>query len=179
MKVLGSVCIILFCCIMCSCRQQYIDEIKQMYSHPITLNLDNMEKLSKETSLTGSDTLRNFSLISYVDSSMCTSCTLNQLEKMNQKMYELNISNKVNIINILSPSQKDIKNIKLIYEDSEIKCDIFVDTCNYFKTNNSHIPDNNIFHTFLIDKKYNIRMIGNPLKSKQLESMLCRIINEK
>jgi hypothetical protein len=53
---------------------------------------------------------------------------------------------------------------------------VFLDIDNTFSSLN-HLPQSKIYHTFLINKKKEILLIGDPLRSKQLEELYHKSID--
>ncbi len=53
---------------------------------------------------------------------------------------------------------------------------VFLDTCNVFKKTNPQMPDNEMFHTFVINKEGNVLMVGNPFANEKMEALFKKVI---
>ncbi len=53
---------------------------------------------------------------------------------------------------------------------------IYIDTCNAFLDANPQIPDNEMFHTFVINKDGKVLMVGNPFANEKMEALFKKVI---
>lgn len=56
---------------------------------------------------------------------------------------------------------------------------VFIDKQYLFRKTNPQIPNERMYHTFLLDPNNNVVLVGNPLFNPKLEKMLRRILQEK
>ena len=60
------------------------------------------------------------------------------------------------------------------------KTHMFIGTCNAFLCDNPQIPDNELFHTFVINNGGNVLMVGNPFQNEKMEALFKKVIaNER
>jgi len=162
-----------------SCRNKEYDEsINNMYTNPIDLRLDRYLCLSKDNDREKARECLFF-LVHYLESSSCNSCTLNATKEWTDRIQRDHFYDSIRTIIIFSPYKKDIKNFKNLYITSDLETDIYIDTCQLFMTSNRHLPDNEVFHTFIIDTMNNIRLVGDPIRNPRIGSMLKSIVREE
>lgn len=147
-----------------------------MYSQKVAIPSGSMILLSKEESLAKGDA--DFTIVKYVDSLICSSCTLDATHKWIDSLYSLPNTQRLGYSIIFSPKKKSVQDFCTLYYESELKASINVDTCQAFMTNNKQIPNNSVCHVFLIDKANNVRLIGDPVYHpkvrKLFEEILCK-----
>ena len=61
-------------------------------------------------------------------------------------------------------------------KDAGVRGSIFIDTCNAFISANPQIPDNELFHTFVINKEGKVLMVGNPFQNEKMEALFKKVI---
>lgn len=122
-------------------------------------------------SITSNDEMRIVVLFS---ESECTKCKMKELSLIVQKTIEN--YNQITIIYIV-PCQKNIMdNVYALFDDFKIKGTIYLDTCNAFLSANPQIPDNELFHTFVINKEGKVLMVGNPFQNEKMEALFKKVI---
>ena len=62
---------------------------------------------------------------------------------------------------------------------SRIEGIVYFDTLNVFMKNNPHIPQENIYHTFVIDKNGKVLLVGNPFQNDRMTALLNKILVSK
>ena len=60
-----------------------------------------------------------------------------------------------------------------------IRGTVYLDTCNAFLQANPHVPENTLFHTFVLDEKDKVVLIGDPFKNKKMERLLLKVIEQE
>lgn len=117
-----------------------------------------------------------FKYVCFLDSSECTSCALKDAYRWNDyvSMFESN-PKQISFLYVLSA--KPNRDIMLQIRESGFCQNIYIDTCGVFAESNPHIPNNTMFHTFLLDKNNNIVLVGNPIKNKKIRKRFLEIMN--
>ena len=134
------------------------------------------------------DTMKNvasydYRLIVYIDSTECTSCVVKNMfywESLLDSVKTKNIKPNFDIVFIFSPPKAD--NERIIYQmklNEHLIDKIFIDTCNVFITENPHIPQEQMYHTFLLNKNDSVIMVGNPKNYPKIERLLFKKLEEK
>lgn len=119
-------------------------------------------------------------LIVYLDSTECASCTINSMYMWeNLLSFSKSSENKLDIIFIAAPKEEDTIHVINSIISNNNNCPIYLDRQHDFIKMNDFMPQDNKFHTFLLDKNNKIIMIGNPTKSDKLLHLLHKKIAEQ
>ena len=178
MKII-CLCILFFAILSCRDEQSLSKELSVLQSSSIILpqgedliihNMDSMT-YNKENKL---------KYIIYSDSLACSSCMINSLISWNPFIeYSKNYNGKLVFYFVFSPAKKDVRSLNMLIRNSEFKYQIIVDGKNNFAKSNSHLPKDNLLHTFLLDENNNVVLVGNPVRNKKIKEMFYKIVEEK
>jgi hypothetical protein len=111
-------------------------------------------------------------LISYIDSSKCTRCELENI-----KQYMLHDFSKVSTENILIINSQEETKIKDILSELYIDYPVFFDKTGELKKENKFLNED-LFQYFVIDKDMNIIWLGSPILSKESWILYNKLINK-
>lgn len=161
----------------CKSNAERIEEIlKRFKSRPITLcTADYMTLCSDSTynpQVVNEATLK---YIIYVDSSECSPCMLKNAYKWNDYIYKFN-NDSISFSYIIS-SQNSREVIEQTRESGFCQA-VFVDTACVFSKQNPHIPQESMYHVFLLDKGNNVVLVGNPLVNQAIEEEFLSIVRK-
>lgn len=158
---------------------KFEEQIKEMTSRSVQIQSNKMCLISKNDSTYKFNSNSPFTMIYYIDSTHCTSCTLNAADEWIRELQPLSKDGELNTMIIVQPKKKEQRFMATIYSDSELAQPIWMDTCGIFMTNNPHIPDNSLFHNFMIDSLCNIVLIGNPATNSKLMQLATDITKKE
>lgn len=113
--------------------------------------------------------------IMYISKDRCSTCIIDNLSLWNE-MLGLSKQKKLQLIFIIASANDEIYDIKESFYTSGLEYPIMIDTCDIFMRCNSHIPTNHLYHTFLIDARDSIRLIGDPIHNKEIHSLMNKIV---
>ena len=82
------------------------------------------------------------------------------------------------VVIVFSPRPEECANVTTEIATHAFDFPVFVDTYGEFRNNNKCIPTDDRFHSFLLDKEGHPIFVGNPLDSKQLETLFTNIVNK-
>ena len=164
----------LFLSCMDSTRPQIADIVEEWYGKTLSLpsNLKFVLYDKEVTSL-----LQNkwdYAVVSYTDSIGCTSCKL-QLNRWKDliNVFDSLYSQKVTFIFVMHPF--DRKELVQLLKEYQFDYPVCIDEDNLFDKRN-HVPKNNMFQTFLLDKNSEILAIGNPVLNPKVKTLYQEII---
>ena len=171
---------LLLLCLICSCSGeiQMENDLERLYSNSVVLCLDSMKCMQmKETTDLRKHGLK---LVVYSDSLACSACKMNEMYQwddllMKSKAY----GKKLNIFFVFSPSFDDRLALDWLIKTYMMDYPIYVDTLGVFERNNPWFPHNPNCHTFLLDEKDSVIMVGSPLKNKKMEALFWRTVEER
>jgi hypothetical protein len=82
--------------------------------------------------------------------------------------YRKEIGHRFVPIFLFSPPKDKIDEVSKVIEFNEFDHPVFLDEHQAFPKANPHIPADNRFHTFLIDKNGKVVLVGDPVNNPQL-----------
>lgn len=109
----------------------------------------------------------NYILVIYYDHNECVACHSNRLNNWNKFIKQCKKEN-IDILYIFSPEQKDVDYLRTNILSQRFKYPVYIDTCEYIKKQNPWIPENSLFHTFLLDYEKKVILVGDPRRNKKL-----------
>lgn len=148
------------------------EQLRKMHSKPINFNPDEYVCISRLHPKIV-DANNEYELMRYIDARQCTSCSLKQLS------YTLldSLPNHVSTTLIVNAERGNIALIKRYLYYLLGNMEIYVDTTSRFMRLNPQIPDNTVFHTFLIDQNDSIILIGDPSNNKKIRDLMYGVID--
>ena len=170
-KILSVISIILLL-ISCDNNSDVEKDYKMLKSEIITFPT-NIEVL-----VNGKDTIINdfmdseLKLVIYTDSILCNTCSIKSIANWTYLLdYAKVFNNKLKYYFIFSPKVNDYYSVRFALKTAQFDYPVILDAKGEFKRINPHLPDNKMFHTFLLDKDHNVIMVGNPLSSIKMEEL--------
>ncbi len=168
--------LILLCC--CENKKEEIrHNIEKFKSQPISLSLDKMQLYYKADN---NDIVeKDLKLIVYVDSTMCSSCYLKSIDRWYYMLDSLYAkSDNFESIFIMSPKKAEVNDIKYKLDFLRFDYPVYLDSVGIFDANNPHMPKESMYHTFLLDKRNYVLVVGNPLNDKKTSEKILSILDE-
>lgn len=110
----------------------------------------------------------------YVDSVGCTSCRL-QLRAWDQFIAEVDSLTGGSVQFLLYLAPKSIEDARYITLCEDFTRPICIDMENRIEHLN-HFPEEDIFHTFLLDRENRVKVVGNPIHNSAIRSMYMKEI---
>lgn len=80
---------------------------------------------------------------------------------------------------LLNPSKEGMGNLELALRTSNLKHPVFIDTTGVFMRKNSHIPKEQMLHTFLLDENNKVILVGDPVRNKRIYELFRKKVVEK
>ena len=122
----------------------------------------------------------NYKMVVYIDSTECTSCSLNKLRFWNPLINLAKRENiKIDYIFIVAPKPSEMDDINLELSVTDLQSSIYLDTAYVFRKRNPSIPNENKYHSFLLDKNDRICFVGNPIDNEKLMMVYKKAIGLK
>lgn len=161
-----------FAFIGCGNNHHIKEGIQRMQSEPVEIPFAEMLCIRELTDSLpyAEDEVMPFQLVSFTDSSRCSTCVLNALSEWNA-LLNLERERKVQFVFILQPQKQEIEEVIHTYYHSGLEHPVWIDTCGTFLKNNPQIPNGRMFHTFLLDKDRKILLVGNPLANNRIREI--------
>ena len=109
-------------------------------------------------------------MVVYFDAETCASCALSRIWEWDEVSHITQASNgQYQTLFIFTPKQNDLQTVKRVFQGMHMENKlVYVDGRQEFITNNPTIPEDAMFHTFLLDRKNRIVLVGNPVRNEKL-----------
>lgn len=173
--------ILFILCMIISCKEdnRLLHTLKEIKSMPIKLHLDKMQcKYKGKDTLLTNITKPCLRLVKYIDSTECSPCILDHMHYWNTLIDETKQNeNKVQYIFIVAPKAEDLENTYLSIQYGGLRNPIYVDTAYIFRKNNPVIIGKSIYHTFLLNERDSIILVGDPLESMEIKELFKKTID--
>ena len=166
--------------LLVSCRANHdIEEkISSLQSQPIKLCLDEMRCRNKFGDTVVVDSVKPlYRMVVYVDSSVCSPCSLDKMYVWNESIKKARRQGSMlKHVFIVAPKPEQIEDAYLSIESNGLDSPIYVDTAYAFRKANPHLPDERMYHSFLLDEKDSVVIVGNPIENPKIDSLINVIV---
>lgn len=144
------------------------------------MKLDSMIKIEHSTNSITNSINAEYSFIVFTDSNQCSDCTLAKMRDWNTLLELETLSKgKVQFIYIIEPRRKEEHSVIQSAKRIDLNHSLYIDINHCFKQANRFIPNEAMYHTFLLDENNRIILVGNPLQNKKIGEIALHIIEER
>lgn len=161
----------------CNYKSETEKSIRELLGSTILIPYNELYKVQNRGSINIAHKNCQKTLVIYKDSMSCAICDIKNLYKWDEYYnYLLSKNCIINIVIIFSPSMSvDIDNLTKNIQFSGTSMNIYIDEKGRFKSKNFNIPENRLFHSFVLDKEGKVILVGNPLENKRIEELLLKL----
>lgn len=171
-----SVCLIVISLLSCDRRKEVINkQVNKLYSSVIDVPYSNMEALVIDSTCLFQKA--DYQILVYVDSTECTPCYASHYEDWEPILSKCKTYIPSVTLTIIIDSKGIAKDVKEKFLVSNFNKSIYIDKTGIFRKSNPIFPNSNIMHVFLLNKKNEVVLVGNPLKNKKIEELLYHSIS--
>lgn len=164
----------------CSRHQMIKEQISKMNNQYVAIDLNNMQRVDPLLSECYDSINEEFAFVVFTDSNQCSGCSLNKMSSWNTILKLEKLTNgKVKFNFIVEPRSGDERSVLKIAKNIDFVHPLYIDTSHVFRNANTFIPQEPLFHTFLVDKDKKIVLIGNPLSNQKIEKLAFKLIEDK
>lgn len=156
------------------------DKINDMRSKPINLCLEEMQCRNKYGDTIVVDSVKpSYRMVIYVDSSVCSPCTLDKMFVWNESIKKARQQgNRLKYVFIVAPRPEQREDAYLSIESNGLDSPVYVDNAYAFIKANPHLPKERMYHSFLLDAKDSVVIVGNPIQNQKIDSLINLIVNK-
>lgn len=168
------------CLVSCNGNRGIEENLYDMCSHPINLCLEEMQCRNKYGDTIFVDSVKPlYRMVVYVDSSACSSCTLDKMYVWNKSIEKARKQgNRLRYVFIVAPKPEQLEDAYLSIESNGLESPVYVDTAYVFRKANPHLPEERMYHSFLLDAKDSVVIVGNPMGNPKIDSLINKIVNQ-
>lgn len=179
-----SIIVCLFVIAFASCNKirdkEITNIINKMKEEEIVIPFD---KMTCYCATKQNDTIfheHKYKYILFADSNECSSCVLSSLYDYTEYITKITEGREkeLGFYFIFSPKPKDLKKVKYKVLHSNVNYPVYIDSIGAFSANNSNIPSESIYHSFMIDKSGCVILVGNPVKNWKIDNLLRKMLKE-
>ena len=150
-----------------------------MKSSTINLNLKDMPCWSADTLVASRPwESKPLKLCVFVSDDFCTSCYLKQMFQW-EDFLELEKEYDFYIYFIFEPQDGCEDNFQIFFYQAELDHPFYLDKDKKFLNLNPTIPDEAMFHTFLLDENNKVILIGDVLHNEEIERQFREILETR
>ena len=148
-------------------------DLLKLKGRPVALPVELMVEVNRDSLNRYPDLeARELKLIHYISASECSICEIETFRFWEILLDSLR-RNDIKPVIIIDPGLRySVNQIKHSIKESYYSYPVYIDTGGFFYTTNPHIPENNIMHTFLVDKGNNVVIAGNPILNPNILELL-------
>lgn len=149
-----------------------------MYSTPVNLHLKQMECWQNDSLVKCRPWEKcQLKLCVYISPENCTSCYLKKMFQW-EDFIKMEKDGKFFIYYIFTPQDGCEDNFHKYFYQSGLEHPFYIDKNKTFLVENPHIPQESMFHTFLLDEMNNILLVGDILHNTEIEQQFKKILDE-
>lgn len=161
------------------CNRLSNREIENFSKTPITIPYKDLDKInnSKDTnSLSSTIVLR---IVNYIDALGCSVCTISRMADVEKDKRNQDELKNVEFVYIVETKIKKKNDVYRMFHNVCIEGNVYIDTCCSFRRANPHIPDDPLFHTFVLNEQDSVVLVGDPFKNEKMEKLLLKVIEKE
>nr|WP_195458329.1 hypothetical protein [Alistipes sp. D31t1_170403_E11] len=114
--------------------------------------------------------VNDIKLVIYNTSDGCTPCRVSHLYDF-EKLFKIDSQKRFAPIIIFAPESDKYHEVITLLEQQSFEFPVYIDKLNELRKKNTQIPSDTRFHTFLLDKKNKVVLVGNPIYSDAMWSL--------
>ncbi len=150
-------------------------ELRAFKEHKISLPSNLIAKKRGKQPVPDSTLLnRPLKMIIYVDPKDCTDCKL--LALMPYHMFILENATNTNFGVIFILHTPNMEEAEVILKEINFPHTVFYDLNGDFERLNPHLPQDDVFHTFLMNESNDVLLVGNPTHNEALKELYLKAI---
>lgn len=177
--VITAGCIIAFSLLSCKNSNEVAKNISLMQSRNIILPIDSMKSVF--AGQTTDQQTPKWKLVAFYDMFDCTECSIKKFDAMWSPMLNLEqeSDDQLQFIFVFSPQRQNSRQVEESLQKIQFNHVIYLDTTGLFLQNNPHIPNLEVYHTFLTNEHDSVVLVGNPAQNEQIRQIMLDIIGIK
>ncbi|MBD5330431.1 MAG: DUF1573 domain-containing protein [Bacteroides sp.] len=109
----------------------------------------------------------DYTIVAYIDSAGCTECRM-KLNKWEEIIAQMNSDPTIDVNFLMVVDSPDVKEAIRVQKRGFFDYPLAIDNAALFKEANRTLPDNEMFHVFLLDSSGSIVAIGSPVLNPNL-----------
>lgn len=166
--------------LLSSCRKKnFADDILKMQSRPIDLTACEgaaCYENGKKSTYTCADSA--YRLIVYVDSSSCSPCFVSYMLDYEETVEKFD-SSGIRTLFVFEPSQNKVEDVISSLEQQSFPLLSLVVRDGGFASANPQLPASSLLHSFLLNEKNEVVVVGNPVRNEKVRELMLNTMNNQ
>lgn len=161
--------ILLLLTISCGSGMPNADDVRQWVGSEVVLS-DTLSARAdgRDTTLTVCDSISSVKILTYYSAEGCTPCKLKELLQWKPLIEEYATDSLVRFIFVLNPANTTEREIEMTLYGMRFAHPVFYDRSGSFESSNPGLPENPVFHTFLLDRDNRVVLVGSPIGNPKM-----------
>ena len=161
------------------CTCQVNKEIESFVKLPVHIPYQEMDQRVCSMYADSLSTGKTLRLVNYIVSLDCSTCALSHMAAAENLMKNQDELKGVKSVYVIETSSKEAESLYFAFCNARIEGTVYLDTCHAFRRANPHIPDNPLFHTFLLNDEDSVLLVGDPFKNEKMERLFLKVIERE
>lgn len=165
----------------CSSKDDIKKKVAQMAEIPILIEEKDMTIWMPDSNIyMGNEQRKSLTFVVYADSTQCSPCFINHLKEWEEMLkLENDQRHPVQFLFIMEPRKGVSKTLCEKLKESGFRHSVLIDENSLFRKANPQIPEDALYHTFLLDEDNKVILVGNPLRSEEIEKLFYKRQNRE
>ena len=161
------------------CTNRFDKDLEAFVKEPIHIPYQTMDKrvCSIYTDTLSSEKMLR--IVNYIDTLDCSTCALSRLAAVEKEKKDLDELKAVGFVYVIETDTEKAENVYFAFCNARIEGAVYLDTCHAFLRANPHIPDDPLFHTFVLNEQDSVVLVGDPFKNEKMEKLLLKVIEKE
>lgn len=169
---------VLFACAFVGCHNDIENEIKSFMTQRIDMPYQEMERKICSKFYDNRVSSNAIFIVNYIDSKVCGSCELSRIAEEEKNHIDYLKSRNVHFMYVFETNSARMTTLYYELCNNRLEGIVYIDTTGVFKRRNTHIPENKLFHTFVMSNDGKVLLVGNPFTNERMNSLFNKIVGK-
>lgn len=161
------------------CTNQFDKNMEAFVKEPIHIPYQTMDKRVCSIYTDSLSSEKMLRIVNYIDTLDCSTCALSRLAAVEKEKKDMDELKDVGVVYVIETDTEKAENVYFAFCNARIEGAVYLDTCYAFLRANPHIPDNPLFHTFVLNEQDSVVLVGDPFKNEKMENLFLKIIERE
>lgn len=153
-------------------KSKFTDDILKMQFRPIDLTSCEESVCYKGGEMTAFHIEDSaYKLIIYIDSTSCSPCFISHMYDYEETVEEFD-SVGIGTVIVFEPRQEQEEETRFLLEQQAYPFLTVVINNGAFSGENPHLPSSSVLHSFLLNRKNEVTIVGNPVRNAKIKELM-------
>ena len=159
-------------------KNKFADDILKMQSRPIDMSVceeSSCYEAGIERGYNGRDSA--YKLVIYIDSFSCSPCFISHMYEYEEIAKEFD-SVGIRTVFIFEPQQDKEEDVRSSLRQQAYPFLGIVVRNGGFASANPHLPSSSLLHSFLLDERNEVIVVGNPVRNERIKELMLNSVKQ-